>query len=415
MPWSTLANNQTISFNNLQNAVNTGVFSAKASIPVSDEQITKADANTYVNINTGYTPYANKASNQLVVKSDLQSGISAPYEWTFWYQGCCSGCIDPEVRLQGKNGYIRAGDLKIGDEVESNLGYGVVSYIEYKQQPKFFVATANRIALVSETHQFIDGEGNIVLASELTIGSLVNTDEGIEEITSIGEPIVGEVIDITVEGTHQYYANGFLSHNKPCFSYAGWATSQDACTYWGTFSWSLWSVDNPIVAGSKLYGSSTGGAAPPICASYPYLFSNYLNKWIEVTQAAPEYDFDVVAIDTCTFTYFVTFYGVMGDQSNSQEVLYYSTDNSTWNPIAQGFSNTCGVIDAITVNGGDTVYISIGNPSFATYFYNATTGSTCPPNAANYCGNGNKFSTVVNGNTDIAITQYVAGGNILAC
>jgi|688.fasta_scaffold00517_48 hypothetical protein len=309
MPWSTLANNQTISFANLQNAINTGVFQQKAAIPVeSSEQITKADANTYVNINTGYAPYANKASNQLVVKSDLQSGISAPYEWTFWYQSCCSGCIDPEVRLQGKDGYIRAGDLKIGDEVESDLGYGVVSYIEYKQQPKFLIATANRIAPVSDTHQFIDGEGNIVLASELTIGSLVNTDEGIEEITFIGEPTVGEVIDITVEGTHQYYANGFLSHNKPCFSYAGWATSSEACTYWGTLSWSLWSSDNPIVAGSKLYGSSTGGAAPPICSTYPYLFSNYLNKWILVTQAAPEYDFDVVAIDTCTVTVIITAY-----------------------------------------------------------------------------------------------------------
>ncbi len=309
MPWSTLANNQTISFANLQNAINTGVFQQKASIPAeSNEQITKADANTYVTLNTGYAPYANKASNQLVVKSDLQSGISAPYEWTFWYQGCCSGCIDPEVRLQGKNGYIRAGDLKIGDEVESDLGYGVVSYIEYKQQPKFFVATANRIAPVSDTHQFIDGEGNIVLASELTIGSLVNTDEGIEEITSIGEPIVGEVIDITVEGTHQYYANGFLSHNKPCFSYAGWATSSEACTYWGTVSWSLWSVDNPIVAGSKLYGSSTGGAAPPICAGYPYLFSNYLNKWIQVTQAAPEYDFDVIAINNCPYNVTINWY-----------------------------------------------------------------------------------------------------------
>jgi len=174
MSWASIANNQTVSFANLQNAINTGVFQQKAAIPVeSSEQITKADANTYVTLNTGYAPYANKASNQLVVKSDLQSGISAPYEWTFWYQSCCSGCIDPEVRLQGKDGYIRAGDLKVGDEVESDLGYGVVSYIEYKQQPKFLVATANRIAPVSDTHQFIDAEGNIVLASELLLGLLL--------------------------------------------------------------------------------------------------------------------------------------------------------------------------------------------------------------------------------------------------
>jgi hypothetical protein len=72
MPWNDLASNQTISFNNLQNAVDTGVFAQKSTIPVSNEQITKADANTYVYINTLFGPYASKASNQLVVKSNME-------------------------------------------------------------------------------------------------------------------------------------------------------------------------------------------------------------------------------------------------------------------------------------------------------------------------------------------------------
>ena len=72
MSWAGLANNQCISFNNLQNAVTTGVFVLKNTIPVSLEQITKADADFYVFINTAYSPYAAKASNQLVVKSNLQ-------------------------------------------------------------------------------------------------------------------------------------------------------------------------------------------------------------------------------------------------------------------------------------------------------------------------------------------------------
>jgi hypothetical protein len=76
MSWAGLASNQTISFNNLQNAVNTGVFTLKNSIPASTEQITKSDADFYVNIDTSYGPYAAKASNQLVVKSDLQSAAS---------------------------------------------------------------------------------------------------------------------------------------------------------------------------------------------------------------------------------------------------------------------------------------------------------------------------------------------------
>jgi len=76
MAWNDLANNQTISFNNLQDGVTTGQLSQKAPIPVSNEQITKAEANTYVNINTAFAPYAAKASNQLVVKSNLSSTVS---------------------------------------------------------------------------------------------------------------------------------------------------------------------------------------------------------------------------------------------------------------------------------------------------------------------------------------------------
>jgi len=72
MSWAGLANNQCISFNNLQNAVTTGVFVLKNTIPVSLEQITKADADFYVFIDTSYPSYAAKASNQLVVKENLQ-------------------------------------------------------------------------------------------------------------------------------------------------------------------------------------------------------------------------------------------------------------------------------------------------------------------------------------------------------
>jgi hypothetical protein len=73
--WAATANNETISFNNLQNGVDTGALSQKAAIPVSNEQITKTDANTYVNIDTSFAPYAAKASNQLVVKSNFKSVV----------------------------------------------------------------------------------------------------------------------------------------------------------------------------------------------------------------------------------------------------------------------------------------------------------------------------------------------------
>lgn len=79
MSWAGLANNQTVSFNNLQNAVNTGVFPSVTPIPVSTEQITKADASSHVWLTTNYGPFAAKASNQLVVKSDMVIGSQASF------------------------------------------------------------------------------------------------------------------------------------------------------------------------------------------------------------------------------------------------------------------------------------------------------------------------------------------------
>ena len=80
MSYSDLQLNQTISFNNLQSGVTQGYFVAKTTIPTSAKQITKAEANTYVNINTSLPSYADKASNQLVVRSNLQGATNVfPY------------------------------------------------------------------------------------------------------------------------------------------------------------------------------------------------------------------------------------------------------------------------------------------------------------------------------------------------
>lgn len=73
MSWINVSSNQEVTLNNLQDAVNTGVFTAKASIPASQKLMTKAEADAYVYINTNYPPYLAKISNQLVVKGDLQS------------------------------------------------------------------------------------------------------------------------------------------------------------------------------------------------------------------------------------------------------------------------------------------------------------------------------------------------------
>lgn len=67
MSFASIANNQCVSCNNLQDAVTNGIFYLKATIPSSLKQITKAEAESYVYINS----VSGKTSGQLVVKSDL--------------------------------------------------------------------------------------------------------------------------------------------------------------------------------------------------------------------------------------------------------------------------------------------------------------------------------------------------------
>jgi len=73
MPWSSLATNQCVSLNNLRDAVANGVFIAISAIPSGAKQITKTEALAYVDIQT--SPLSSKASNQLVVKNNLNAKV----------------------------------------------------------------------------------------------------------------------------------------------------------------------------------------------------------------------------------------------------------------------------------------------------------------------------------------------------
>jgi hypothetical protein len=68
MSWAGIASNQCISWNNLKDAVTTGVFmGAEAAVPPGSKQVTRAEAEQYAVINA----ITSKTSNQLPVKSNL--------------------------------------------------------------------------------------------------------------------------------------------------------------------------------------------------------------------------------------------------------------------------------------------------------------------------------------------------------
>jgi hypothetical protein len=94
--WASLASNQHISLNNLQDAVDNGVFNLKYPIPSGNRRITKADAAFYVYLNEYYSPFASKSSTQHVTKGDLQPNGT----YTIHVFGTVgTGCVDANLYL----------------------------------------------------------------------------------------------------------------------------------------------------------------------------------------------------------------------------------------------------------------------------------------------------------------------------
>lgn len=75
MSWASLASNEIISFNDLQDAVTTGALPATGTgIPATDECVTKADIGTYVHNQIDDPAYIALASNEELTKQDCVNG-----------------------------------------------------------------------------------------------------------------------------------------------------------------------------------------------------------------------------------------------------------------------------------------------------------------------------------------------------
>jgi hypothetical protein len=99
MSWAGIASNQCISWDNLKDAVDTGVFmGAEAAVPPGSKQITRAEAEQYAVINA----ITSKTTNQLPVKSDLVAKTGV-YKWNISDNGdtvfvdACALYLDPNT------------------------------------------------------------------------------------------------------------------------------------------------------------------------------------------------------------------------------------------------------------------------------------------------------------------------------
>jgi hypothetical protein len=118
MAWVDLSATQLVSFNNLKNACDTGVFTAKTTIPATNEIITKTDADTYASIDISNSTYAAKSSNQLISKQDLTASFTFDADYMLLTYRFTNGLdLDTRSRLVTPN---------IGQVLQSDyLGWGL--------------------------------------------------------------------------------------------------------------------------------------------------------------------------------------------------------------------------------------------------------------------------------------------------
>jgi hypothetical protein len=87
MSWAGIASNQCVTWDNLKDAVATGVFlGAENAVPPGSKLITRTEAQTYAVINA----VTSKSNNQLVVKSNLTAKTGV-YKWNISSNGTTSG------------------------------------------------------------------------------------------------------------------------------------------------------------------------------------------------------------------------------------------------------------------------------------------------------------------------------------
>lgn len=171
MSWVGIASNQCVSLNNLQNAVDTSVFTLKNTIPAGTKQITKAEAAYYVNINQGYAPYAAKTSNQLVVKSNLQACTSLSYSYTLYYQytdgpyffagyttsGAACAATTPTITLYSSSSTVSVGAALYTDP----CGYDAFYANSYSGSYPYFKIGGNYVTFENFSPE-ITGVGNVI-------------------------------------------------------------------------------------------------------------------------------------------------------------------------------------------------------------------------------------------------------------
>jgi hypothetical protein len=167
MPWNDLANNQTISFTNLKDAVDTGVFSPKTTVPVSNEQITKSEASAYIWINELFGPFASKASNQLVVKSNLECGVPVTNTTDLLWSGIANNqTTSSPIQLLAGNSNLGGG--RISRSTDYGVNYSNVLVISDGLRDVKFMPAFRHASYLTVPPFLAVGNGGRIVTNSVT-------------------------------------------------------------------------------------------------------------------------------------------------------------------------------------------------------------------------------------------------------
>ena len=132
MSWASISNNQTISYNNLQDAVNNGIFTLSLAIAATQQQCTKQYLSSHVSgFDPNYPPYALKKDNQLLVKSDVYNpgSFTLSPQYGMYFTGLtCTGAPSFTFNVTTQttltfNGTIPAQTISVNLNGSSFVGY----------------------------------------------------------------------------------------------------------------------------------------------------------------------------------------------------------------------------------------------------------------------------------------------------
>lgn len=116
MSWAGIANNQEVTRDNLQDAVNTGVLLSKATITGTGSQcVTKSNVNTFVYVDSGETTWATYGNGQLVPKSVITNAAVVKYTGTYSATSCAAACTSTDIRTIYTTGALNTGSYCFTD------------------------------------------------------------------------------------------------------------------------------------------------------------------------------------------------------------------------------------------------------------------------------------------------------------